>query len=189
MRDDPAVVSLVRRAHAGDKDAWDEIVERYAPLVWATCRAFRLSRDEADDVAQTVWLALLDHRLREPAALPGWLATVTRRECGRRSASAAWQRTHLRPWADHDAPADDGPVDRELLEAERNTALYAGFRQLGERCRALLSLLVRLPPAPYEEISTTLGIPVGSIGPTRGRCLAELRKRPEVAALIRSEGG
>ena len=88
--DDPSVAALVTRATAGDPVAWDEIVERYAPLVWSICRRFQLSARDAEDVAQSVWLLLIEHlgRLRDPAALPGWLATTTRRECLRVVTSA-----------------------------------------------------------------------------------------------------
>src|SRR6266576_1518803 len=85
MRNDPPVTGLVIRARNGDKAAWDALVERYAPLIWSICRRYRLDRVDADDVAQSVWLHLLQHLgdLRDPAALPGWLATTARRECGR----------------------------------------------------------------------------------------------------------
>jgi RNA polymerase sigma factor (sigma-70 family) len=190
MRDDPSVVSLVNRARAGDKNAWDEIVERYAPLVWSICRAFRLSRADADDVGQTVWLSLVEQlpRLREPAALPGWLATATRRECIRCAHSTERQQRLSQP-IDQDALVDERTpsLDQDLLEAERNAALMAGVRQLGTRCRQLLALLMHQPPVPYAEISEKLSMPVGAIGPTRARCLAKLRRSPAVAALIRSE--
>ena len=83
MRDDPAVIALVKRARDGDSRAWDQLVERYAPLVWSVCRRYRLSPADCDDVGAGVWLRLVEGlpSLREPAALPGWVATVTRREC------------------------------------------------------------------------------------------------------------
>src|ERR1700744_4225321 len=82
MRDDPAVIALVTQARDGDQRAWNEIVDRYAPLVWAICRRYQLSRTDTDDVAQTVWLLLVEQlgRLRQPAALPGWVAPPTPRE-------------------------------------------------------------------------------------------------------------
>ncbi|WP_049576753.1 RNA polymerase sigma factor [Nonomuraea sp. SBT364] len=190
MRDDPSVVALVVRARAGDKDAWDEIVERYASLVWSICKAFRLSRADADDVSQTVWLSLVEQlpRLRQPAALPGWLATATRRECLRNAhQSERQQRLSRQAEADALVSAGSPELDRELLDAERDAALVAGFRQLGERCRTLLAMLMRQPPASYSDIGEALGMPVGAIGPTRARCLAKLRQVPVVAALIRSE--
>lgn len=190
MRDDPSVVALVMRARAGEKDAWDEIVERYAPLVWSICKAFRLSRADADDVGQTVWLSLVEQlpRLREPAALPGWLATATRREC-LRLAHGAERQQRLSQQVDQEALVDEraAALDQDLLDAERNAALMAGFRQLEARCRELLAMLMRVPPVSYAEISDKLSMPIGAIGPTRARCLAKLRRSPAVAALIRSE--
>jgi RNA polymerase sigma factor (sigma-70 family) len=83
--DDSVVIDLVASARDGDVQAWDALVERYAPLIWSICRKYRLGRADADDVGQSVWLHLVDHlgKIREPAALAGWLATTTRRECGR----------------------------------------------------------------------------------------------------------
>ena len=83
MRDYPPITELVTRARRGDKQAWDEIVERYAPLIWSICRQYRLGDADAEDVGQMVWLHLVDHLddLRDPAALPGWLVTTTRRQC------------------------------------------------------------------------------------------------------------
>ena len=84
-RDDPVVTGLVTRARNGERQAWDALVERYAPLIWSICRRYRLEAADAEDAAQTVWLKLVDQldKIRDPAALPGWLATTTRRECGR----------------------------------------------------------------------------------------------------------
>src|SRR5512142_2294049 len=89
----PAVTDLVNRAALGDKHAWEALVERYAPLIWSICRKHRLGQADAEDVAQNVWLQLFDQlaKIRDPAALPGWLATVTRREC-LRVAGAAQRR-------------------------------------------------------------------------------------------------
>ena len=83
MRDDPVVADLVTRARKGDQQAWDALVERYSPLIWSICRNYRLSRADAEDVGQRTWLQFVNHlgAIREPAALPGWLATTTRREC------------------------------------------------------------------------------------------------------------
>src|ERR1700730_9226343 len=84
-RDDAAVIDLVARAKGGDLQAWDVLVERYDPLIWSICRKYRLGHVDADDVRQSVWLRLVDQsdKTREPAAVPGWIATTTRRECGR----------------------------------------------------------------------------------------------------------
>jgi RNA polymerase sigma factor (sigma-70 family) len=188
MRDDPAVTSLVTRARNGDKHAWGELVERYAPLVWAVCRRNRLDRADADDVSQSVWLRLVEHLggLREPAALPGWLATTTQRECTRVLRAARRLETlgdSLDPVAAH-TRQQPVAVEEEVLMAERHDALRDAFTCLPPECRRLISMLVTDPPVPYAEISSRLGIPVGSIGPSRARCLDKLRRSPPLAALI-----
>jgi RNA polymerase sigma factor (sigma-70 family) len=177
-RDDPAVISLVIHAGEGDPAAWDEIVERYAPLVWSICVRFQLSASDGQDVAQTVWMRLVDQlgRLREPAALPGWLATTTRREC-LRVVTAARRSGERESWPDEELPiAGDAAIDQEILIAERNAALGEALAELPDRCRHLLSMLLADPPYSYAEISATLNIPVGSIGPQRRRCLERLRR-------------
>ncbi|MGW0196575.1 RNA polymerase sigma factor [Nonomuraea sp. NPDC003201] len=178
MSEDLSVVALVHRVCSGDQDAWDTLVERYSPLVWAICLRHGLAQPEAEDVVQTVWLALVEqvHLLREPAALPGWLVTATRRECARSLELA-------RPYAFR-VPVTQPSAVAALELAERNAALLAGFRGLDSRCRQLLSLLVQDPPMPYSEISEKLDMPVGAIGPTRARCLAKLRRCPEIVALV-----
>jgi RNA polymerase sigma factor (sigma-70 family) len=184
MRDDPAVVSLVVRAADGDQGAWDEIVERYAPLVWTICCRYRLSRHDTEDVGQTVWLLLVEQlgRLREPAALPGWLATTTNRECLRLVTAA--RKSQIRSGLDEAIQfVDDKVVDEDILLAERNAGLRAAFAELPARCQRLLSMLMRDPPRSYAEIHTELGIPVGSIGPQRARCLERMRRSSALVAL------
>jgi RNA polymerase sigma factor (sigma-70 family) len=189
MRDDPRITELVTRARNGDPQAWDGLVERYVPLIWSICRRYRLSNEDAEDVGQTVWLRLLDQldNLRDPAALPGWLATTTRRECFR------VQRATCRPSAggqvlDENVPDQQAATaDHDLLVAERNAALREAFARLPPGYQRLLALLIADPPVPYAEISNRLGISVGSIGPSRGRYLDKLRRDPAIAALINAE--
>jgi RNA polymerase sigma factor (sigma-70 family) len=185
-RDDPSVIDLVRRARSSDKHAWDGLVERYAPLIWSICRRYRLDGADADDVGQTVWLHLVGQldRLREPAALAGWLATTTRRECGR-LVRAARRTSSPGPVLDADNIPDGqaAPADDELLAAERHAALREALADLPTPCQDLIALLAKDPPLPYAQISARLGIPVGSVGPTRSRCLAKLRRHPAIAAL------
>jgi RNA polymerase sigma factor (sigma-70 family) len=190
VRDDPTVIALVARANAGDSTAWDELVDRYAPLVWAICRRYRLDRADADDVGQGVWLRLVEQlpSLREPAALPGWLATTTARECLRVRRSDQRRQVHERP-LDEIVPSGQSPVlEQELLAAERDAVLRTAFAALPEQCRRLLSLLIADPPVPYADISASLGMAVGSIGPSRARCLDALRRSPALAALAEAGG-
>jgi RNA polymerase sigma factor (sigma-70 family) len=178
VRDDPTVVALVTRAAASDQGAWDQIVDRYVPLVWSICTGFRLSNHDIEDVAQNVWLLLVGQlgTLREPAALPGWLATTTRREC-LRVVTAARRSAQLGTELDEAAQfVADTVVDEQILIAERNTALRVAFAQLPPRCQQLMSMLLRDPPSSYGAISASLDIPVGSIGPQRARCLERMRK-------------
>jgi RNA polymerase sigma factor (sigma-70 family) len=186
-RDDPAVVHLVTRASNGDRQAWDALVERYAPLIWSICRRYRLGDADADDAAQRVWLHLVNHLdgLRDPAALPGLLSTTARRECGRVRRAAARPDT-ARYALDAETLPDERAMmaDQELLEAERHAALREALAALPQSGQRLLAMLTADPPVPYAEISARLGIPVGSIGPTRRRYLGKLRRHPAIAALI-----
>lgn len=183
-RDDPVVTGLVTRARTGDRQAWDQLVDRYAPLVWSICRRHQLDGADAQDAAQTVWLTLVDHldSLRDPAALPGWVATTTRRECGRILRAARRPGT-----AGYALAAETIPAEHDLLAAERHAALREAFGQLSPGCQQLLALLTADPPVSYAEISARLGIPVGSIGPTRRRCLEKLRRHPAITALINAD--
>jgi RNA polymerase sigma factor (sigma-70 family) len=190
MRDDPSVTDLVTRARHGDQHAWDTLVERYAPLVWSICHSYRLSRADTDDVGQTVWLLLVAHldTVREPAALAGWMATTTRRECGRVSRAARASQTARWELDTGDFPdAGAEPADSGLLAAERNAALRQAFACLPPKCQQMLAMLTQDPPVSYSQISAQLGIPVGSIGPTRRRCLQKLRRHPALAALLHAE--
>src|ERR1022692_5168193 len=145
MRDDPYVVALVTRAAGSDQGAWNELVERYAPLVWAICNRYRLSNHDIDDVGQSVWLLLVEQlgSLREPAALPGWLATTTKREC-LRILRATRRHDHAGLPPEDQMPSDpDAPmIEEEVLAAERNAALRAAFADLPRGCHELLSMLI-----------------------------------------------
>jgi RNA polymerase sigma factor (sigma-70 family) len=182
MRSDPSVVTLVARAAQYDQQAWDELVERYIPLVWSICVRYQLSSHDIEDVSQSVWLLLVEQlgNLREPAALPGWLATTTRRECLRVLRVAG--RYDL-PGHAPDEPAD-AEIEEKVLTAERNAALRAAFAELPPRCRQLLLLLLSDPPLPYAEISSVLGVRIGSIGPQRARCVDRLRRSRHLASFI-----
>jgi RNA polymerase sigma factor (sigma-70 family) len=190
--DDSVVIDLVVCARGGDKQAWDALVERYAPLIWSICRKYRLGRDDADDVGQSVWLRLVDQldNIRHPAALPGWLATTTRRECGRVVRAAHGPHAVVCALDAENIPDKQAEAaEKELLAAERHAALREAFTHLPPDGQRLIAMLIADPPVPYAEISARLGIPVGSIGPTRRRCLDRMRRYPAIAALINAESG
>jgi RNA polymerase sigma factor (sigma-70 family) len=186
VHDGSLVGALVARARNGDKQAWDALVERYAPLVWSICRRHRLGGADTDDVGQNVWLRLVEQlgRIRDPAALPGWLATTTRRECWRvlRAAHGPQAAGYLLD-ARNIPDRQSGTAEDELLLSERHAALREAFTRLPPSHQRLIALLIEDPPVPYLEISDRLGIPVGSIGPIRGRCLEKLRQDPAIMAL------
>jgi RNA polymerase sigma factor (sigma-70 family) len=173
-----SISSLVREARCGDHQAWDELVHRYAPLLTGVCLRLRLSPAEAQDVAQAVWLRLVEHiaEIREPGSLPSWLATTARREGFR--VMAARRRTVPHDPTDPTWLSDSTRenADEELIRSERRDALLSGFAELPFRQRLLLRLLSHDPPLPYAEISAETGIPIGSIGPTRARALERLRR-------------
>jgi RNA polymerase sigma factor (sigma-70 family) len=187
VRDDPSVADLVARAAGSDEDAWHELVDRYAPLVWSICARHQLSRADIEDVGQTVWLRLVEHlgKLREPAALPGWLATTTQRECVR------VLKAHRKCEVFGTDPDNGGlplenettMIEEEVLMAERNALLRAAFDELPEDSQRLITLLLSDPPLSYVEIGEILGMPPGSIGPTRQRCLDRLRRSPHLRGL------
>ena len=187
---DLSPTAMVARATTGDPAAWEEIVNRYAPLVWSICRRFQLSGQDAEDVAQNVWLLTVEHlgQLREPAALPGWLATTTRRECLRIVTAAGRSDRAGAKLDDVLQIADDTAIEEEILAAERNAAWRAALADLPPRCQQLLAMLTADPPSSYAEISAALNIPVGSIGPQRARCLQLLRRYDAILALGRSGG-
>lgn len=183
MDDKPSIEALVRSASLGDPVAWEKIVDRYASLVVAVCRRFRLGDADLYDVSQTVWLRLIEHlpALREPKALPGWLITTAKRECLRVVELSARQTFLDEP---NNLTACNDDLDAELLAAERRIALHEALAALPPAWRDLMTLLLRDPPIGYLEISRRLGIPVGSIGPTRARCIERIRSVGSVAALL-----
>ena len=167
----------------GKCNTWDALVEWYAPLIWSICCKYRLGHVDAQDVGQSVWLRLVDQldKIRDPAALTGWLATTTRRECGRvldtaRRSRAPVHALDLENLTDEQAC----PADQELLAAERHAALREAFSRLPPDGQQLIAILITDPPVPYTEISARLGIPVGSVGPKRRRCLDKLLIRNSV---------
>jgi RNA polymerase sigma factor (sigma-70 family) len=175
MGEDPR--SLLAAAAAGNAGAWELLVDRYSGLMWSVARSFRLGTADAADAVQSAWLRLLEHldRIEDPDRLSAWLATTTRREClrtlrhGRREAPADDS-------ALPDVPDDAAPLDAGLLLDERDAALWRAFEQINDRCQRLLRVLMASPPPSYTEVSAALDMPIGSIGPTRQRCLEQLRR-------------
>lgn len=170
----------MRAAAAGDARAWEKIVDRHAGLVWSICRAYRMSDDDAADTVQLTWLRLLQNleRIRDPTRLAGWLATTCRREClallRQSRSSVAVENTHMDLLLGSTAPAD-----QPVLEAEQFAALWQAFQRLSEWCQRVLRALVvdaEDGPASYRLVASQLQTPVGSLGPTRARCLGQLRK-------------
>jgi RNA polymerase sigma factor (sigma-70 family) len=173
----PDVAGLVRRAAEGDRQAWERLVDQYARLIWSITGEFKLAESDAADVAQTTWLRLLEHidRIEYPDRVGSWLAATARNECLR--SLAARKRVVLA----HDdevltgVVASEHEVDERILADERAQVVREALSRLPRRWQRLLELLMADPPTSYADISSELGLPVGSIGPTRGRCLAQLR--------------
>jgi RNA polymerase sigma factor (sigma-70 family) len=174
----------------GDQSAWNALVERYLPLVYSVLRTYRLTGQDAADVSQTLWLRLVENlkNIREPRALPSWIITTTKREA-LRVLSMNQRALPVDPGTGFSTIIADGPEnDEALLRSERRQALRDGLAQLKPEDQHLILLLIADPPVSYEEISRRLGIPVGSIGPTRARCLDKLRATSGLERLLVGEG-
>ena len=175
--DNSGIEDAVRRAAQGDEWAWQRLVDQYARLIWAMTRDFKLMESDAADVAQATWLRLLEHidRIEQPARLGSWLATTARNECLRSLAA----RNRVVPVQDEatltGVVTQDPEIDERLLSEERSRAVREAISCLPLQWQRMLELLMADPPASYVEISDQLGLPIGSIGPTRGRCMARLR--------------
>ena len=176
---------LVRSAAGGDEVAWRGLVTRFSSLVWAVARAHRLPNADAADVYQTTWLRLAEHigRIEHPERVGAWLATAARRECLQSLRAAA----KTAPTDDMDrldiTAAVGNPTEEAVFAAEtgredaaRAAAMWRAFERLSGRCRELLRILMASPPPSYAEVAAALGLPLGSIGPTRARCLQRLRE-------------
>jgi RNA polymerase sigma factor (sigma-70 family) len=169
--------ALLDAARNGDQTAWDALVAEYNNLVWSIARGYRLATADAHDAVQMTWLRLVEnlHRLKEPDRLAGWLATTARRECLQLLRKSGRER----PAGENvllDVPDPGPPVGTTLLVNERDAALWRAFRLIGERCQRLLRVLMASPPPSYQEVSAALDMAIGTIGPTRQRCLEQLRR-------------
>ena len=177
---------LLARATSGDQGAWNELVERFGQMVWSIARSFRLDDATAKDVSQTVWLRLVEnmHRIDDPERLPGWLATTCRREALR----VKGMRERVVPTDfQYDIPDESPSLESMLVEDEEAREVVTAFANLSEDCQQLLRLLATEPPLSYEEISEVVGRPIGSLGPTRSRCLERLKGA--LSARISGAGG
>ncbi|SDT23485.1 RNA polymerase sigma factor, sigma-70 family [Friedmanniella luteola] len=166
----------------GDAARMADLVRLVTPVLWHTARGARLDAATAEDVLQSVWLALVRHAdtITEPVAVLQWLVVSTKRESWR--VSRAQTRTRPEDFEATDSAAATvaeavpvPSVEEEVLEAAADSALWRHIAQLPERCRALLRVIAFADRPDYAELSKALGMPQGSIGPTRGRCLAKLR--------------
>jgi RNA polymerase sigma factor (sigma-70 family) len=175
--DNPTMRALLWEAAAGDMQAWDLLVAQYGRLIWSITTRFKLMESDAADVVQTTWMRLIEHidRIEQPDRIGSWLASTARNECLRHVA-ARKRLVLVREDAEFDGVDYHGPqVDEALLAAERAHLVREAIARLPAQWQQLLELLMADPPISYAEISDQLGLPVGSIGPTRGRCLAKLR--------------
>ena len=171
------VAGAVRRAAAGDRSAWDAIVESFSRLVWSVATSHRLGPADSAEVVQTTWLKLLENldRIREPEHLGGWLATTARRE-SLRVLRAGGREIPTDEEFRFDGDAGSAPTPEELmLDRDRDRRLWRCFARLPENCRRLLHLVIVVAP-PYAEVAAALDMRIGSIGPTRARCLERLKR-------------
>lgn len=185
---EPENAAVLRAAAAGDQKAWESIVDRYANLVWSVARSFQLGTSDAADISQATWLRLIEHidDVRDADKLGSWLATTARREAlallrrGGRDVPAGAATDFvgiIGGTLTGGTAGEDEEPDAGVLRDERDAALWHEFRTLSEPCQQLLRVLIADPPPSYAEVSAALDVPVGSIGPTRQRCLGTLRRR------------
>lgn len=170
------LASLVSAARQGSEDALGQIVTELSPLLWQVARAAGLSSSDAEDVLQTAWMRLVAHLddIHSASALTGWLVVTTKREAWRVRAAGRRQLP-----ADQELLAelpDQGPGSEEqVIIDDQRRMLWIAIGRLSKRCQELLRIIAFAPRPDYAAVAAALGMPVGSIGPTRGRCLAKLR--------------
>jgi RNA polymerase sigma factor (sigma-70 family) len=170
------MASLMTAARDGSDDALGQIVTELSPLLWQVARGAGLSATDAEDVLQTVWLRLVSHLdgIRTSSALTAWLVVTTRREAWRVKANARRQLPADQDWLCALPDTEPGSEEQVVLDDQRR-ALWAAIRQLSPRCQELLRIIAFVSRPDYTAVAAALGIPRGSVGPTRGRCLAKLR--------------
>jgi RNA polymerase sigma factor (sigma-70 family) len=172
-----ATAELVQGAATGDRQAWEELVGRYTGMLHAITSSYRLDPSVRGDVAQTTWLRLIEHldTLRDPGAVGTWLATTAHRECRLVVQNRRRERPGTRAEDLDTADCDRSPED-EAVARDQDARIRAAFRRLSTPDRRLLAYLMNSPRRSYADTSARLGMPVGSIGPTRARCLDRLRR-------------
>jgi RNA polymerase sigma factor (sigma-70 family) len=179
------VPALVEAARDGDPGAWGELVARFDGMIAATGRRYRLTPADVAELQQTTWLRLVEniHRVEQPERVGGWLATTARRE----SLLLLKRAEKYRSGADQilvNMPDKHLPdPDARSIARERDAVVQAAWEHLKPRCQELLSLLVADDPLGYKHLSDLLQMPIGSIGPTRARCLEHLRRLIEEQGL------
>lgn len=170
------LLSQVALGGESARPAWSALVSRYSPKMYAVARSFSFDEATAEDLVQIAWLRLLEQptQVRDPAALGQWLCMVVRNEARKKVTRGREIPAEISfDMLVHDA---DTP-DTGILRRERISALRLAFAHLGQECQQLLRLLLAEPPLSYDEIAAALGRARGSLGPTRRRCLEQLRMR------------
>jgi RNA polymerase sigma factor (sigma-70 family) len=169
--------TLFEQWRDGDQGAFDELVRLLSPVLWQVVRATGLDRSTAEDVVQTTWLSLVrsGQSIAEPRAVAGWLCTAARREAWRVSRLSTRQRPTDDEVLARRIPDEPAPEGQVVLD-DTNARLWACLQRLPERCQKLLRIVAAEARPDYAVVSEQLGMPVGSIGPTRGRCLGKLRQ-------------
>lgn len=164
------------RWRAEETGALDDLVRELTPLLWHVVRSYGLDRQSAEDVVQTTWLGLVRNAdaVRDPQAVLGWLTTTARREAWRVSKVSRRQMPMSADTLAAALPETDGP-EQDVLLNDRQKVLWAMVAELSERCQRLLRVIAFEDRPDYARLALELEMPVGSIGPTRGRCLAKLR--------------
>jgi len=182
---DAPLDELVPLALAGDRSAWEALVDRLRGVVWSAIATFGLASEDRKDVFAATFFRLNERlaTIREPAKLPGWLATTARNEA--HTLLRARRRTVATDPDELPPPPATLPVDDDhLVDAEMRRAVAEAFQTLSTPCRDLLRLLTIDPPLSYRDIGDILGMPHGSIGPTRQRCLEQMRRTAALRAFM-----
>jgi len=169
--------SLFEGWRDGESAALDDLVRLLSPMLWQVVRASGLDRATAEDVVQTTWLVLVrsGESITEPRAVAGWLCTSARREAWRVAKQSTRQRPVEEETIARKLPDEPAPEAQIVLDDD-NARLWQCLGTLPERCQRLLRIVAAEARPDYTVIATELGMPVGSIGPTRGRCLDKLRR-------------